>query len=218
MAKKFDLIVFDWDGTLLDSTRAIVSAIQASCRDMGMPEPSDFDAKQVIGLGLLEAMRHSAPQLPEDKIPAMADRYRHHYFGKDHELATFDGITELLAELHEKGFILAIATGKGRVGLNRALEYCGFGHLFSATRCGDECFSKPHPQMLEELMDELLVSADRTVMVGDTTHDMQLALNAGVTPLAVTYGAHPADMLAALKPAALLDDVAQLAAWLRENA
>lgn len=218
MAKKFDLIVFDWDGTLLDSTRAIVSAIQASCRDMGVPEPTDFDAKQVIGLGLLEAMRHSAPALSEDQIPAMADRYRHHYFGRDHELATFDGINELLVELHNEGFLLAIATGKGRVGLNRALEYCGFGHLFSATRCGDECFSKPHPQMLEELMDELSVPADRVVMIGDTTHDMQLAINAGVTPLAVTYGAHPVDMLAALKPAALLDNVEQLAKWLRENA
>ncbi len=218
MAKRFDLLVFDWDGTLLDSAGAIVAAIQAACRDLELPEPSDERARHVIGLGLGEALRHAVPELPEQRYPQMVDRYRHHYLSRDHELRLFDGAAELVAELAGAGFTLAVATGKSRVGLDRALKASGLGAYFQASRCADECFSKPHPQMLEELMQEFAVAPERTLMIGDTTHDLQMARNAGVASLGVAYGAHPAAALDALAPLARLQKVEELAAWLRTHA
>lgn len=218
MAKRFDLLVFDWDGTLLDSAGAIVAAIQAACRDLELPEPSDERARHVIGLGLGEALRHAVPELPEQRYPQMVDRYRHHYLSRDHELRLFDGAAELVAELAGAGFTLAVATGKSRVGLDRALKASGLGAYFQASRCADECFSKPHAQMLEELMQEFAVAPERTLMIGDTTHDLQMALNAGVASLGVAYGAHPAAALDALAPLARLQKVEELAAWLRTHA
>ena len=218
MAKKFDLIVFDWDGTLLDSIGAIVNAVKASCRDLGQPEPSDSHARQVIGLGLVDVLSHSLPGLSEDLFPKMVERYRFHYLSNDHELNLFDGVVELLAKLHTAGFLLAVATGKSRNGLNRALTYSGLGPYFSATRCADECFSKPHPQMLEELMEELSVSPERTLMIGDTTHDLQMAINAGAYGLAVDYGAHSAETLDSLKPLARVHSIGELAEWLEAHA
>lgn len=218
MAKRFELLVFDWDGTLLDSAGAIVEAIKAACRDLDLPEPSDERARHVIGLGLGEALRHAVPELPEDCYPQMVDRYRHHYLSRDHELSLFDGAAELIAELSEAGFLLAVATGKSRVGLDRALKVSGLGAYFQASRCADECFSKPHPQMLDELMAEFAVLPARTLMIGDTTHDLQMARNAGVAGLAVAYGAHPASALDALEPLARLHEVEELAAWLRTHA
>lgn len=218
MGRKFDLLVFDWDGTILDSTGAIVRAIQASCLDLGLPEPSYLHASQVIGLGLIEVLQHSAPTLPADRIPEMIERYRFHFLANDHQLEPFQGMRELLADLRDAGFALAVATGKSRVGLNRALSFSGLAGLFAATRCADECFSKPHPQMLEELMLELGASPDRTLMIGDTTHDLQMAINAKVAGLAVGYGAHSKEVLLALNPLACLDHVAHLGGWLRANA
>ena len=218
MAKRFDLLVFDWDGTLLDSAGAIVAAIQAACRDLELPEPSDERARHVIGLGLGEALRHAVPELPEQRYPQMVDRYRHHYLSRDHELRLFDGAAELVAELSGAGFALAVATGKSRVGLDRALKASGLGAYFQASRCADECFSKPHQQMIEELMQEFSVAPERTLMIGDTTHDLQMALNAGVPSLGVAYGAHPAAALDALAPLARLQKVEELAAWLRTHA
>jgi phosphoglycolate phosphatase len=217
MSKRFDLLVFDWAGTLLDSTGAIVNAVQAACRDLKHPEPSDGQARQVIGLGLSDALRLAVPDLSDDKIPLMVERYRHHYLSCDHDLQLFDGVSELVAELHASGFILAVATGKSRRGLNRAMEYCGLGRFFSATRCADECLSKPHPQMLNELMSEFSLPPARTLMIGDTTHDMQMAINAGVTGLAVAYGAHSADVLDDSGSLACLQDVVGLTEWLRAN-
>jgi phosphoglycolate phosphatase len=218
MAKRFELLVFDWDGTLLDSAGAIVEAIKAACRDLNLPEPSDERARHVIGLGLGEALRHAVPELPEDCYPQMVDRYRYHYLSCDHELSLFDGAAELIAELSEAGFLLAVATGKSRVGLDRALKVSGLGAYFQASRCADECFSKPHPQMLDELMAEFAVLPARTLMIGDTTHDLQMARNAGVAGLAVAYGAHPASALDALEPLARLHEVGELATWLRTHA
>ena len=215
MAKKFELLVFDWDGTLLDSAGAIVEAIKAACRDLDLPEPSDERARHVIGLGLSDALRYAVPDLPELHYPQMVDRYRHHYLSKDHDLQLFNGAVELISELDSAGFLLAVATGKSRVGLERALKTSGLGHYFQASRCADECFSKPHPQMLEELMDEFSVPPARTLMIGDTTHDLQMARNAGVAGLAVDYGAHPAEALDALQPLARVHKVDELAAWLR---
>lgn len=218
MAKKFELLVFDWDGTLLDSAGAIVGAIQAACRDLDLPEPSDACARHVIGLGLGDALRHAVPELPEHCYPQMVDRYRYHYLSRDHELQLFDGAAELIVELADAGFLLAVATGKSRSGLDRALRASGLGSYFQASRCADECYSKPHPQMLDELMAKFLVPGDRTLMIGDTTHDLQMAKNAGVGGLAVSYGAHPAEALDALEPLARLQTVEELAAWLWTHA
>ncbi len=218
MAKNFDLLVFDWDGTLLDSTRAIVASVQAACRDLDLPEPSDEHARQVIGLGLADALRHSVPDLGEERFPQMIERYKFHYLSRDHELSLFDGVSELIAELHSSGYFLAVATGKSRRGLDRSLTDSGLSIFFPATRCADECHSKPHPQMLEELMAEFEVTPERTLMIGDTTHDLQMAINAGVAGLAVDYGAHSAVALDSLNPLARLQSIEELAKWLRKYA
>ncbi len=171
-----------------------------------------------LDLGLRDALQHAVPDLPEASYPRMVERYRHHYLAHDHELALFDGVAALVAELAAAGFRLAVATGKSRLGLDRALRMSGLGAHFQASRCADECFSKPHPQMLLELIDELSVVPGRTLMIGDTTHDLQMAKNAGVASLAVAYGAHPAQALDALAPLACLRQVAEMAAWLRTHA
>ncbi len=218
MASRFELLVFDWDGTLLDSAAAIVDAIKAACRDLALPIPADEQARHVIGLGLHDALRYAVPNLPEERYPSMVERYRHHYLRHDHELQLFDGAAAMIAELAAAGFLLAVATGKSRLGLDRALRSSGLGGYFHASRCADECFSKPHPQMLEELMDELAVAPGRTLMIGDTTHDLLMARNAGVACLAAAYGAHPAAALDALRPLALLLEIEEMAQWLRTNA
>lgn len=211
---KYELVVFDWDGTLLDSAAAIVHSIQSACRDLGLPVPDDSRARHVIGLGLADAMRYAVPDLAPENYQAMIDRYRFHYLSGDHALSLFAGVPQMLARLREAGHVLAVATGKSRVGLERALDHSGLRPFFAASRCADECHSKPHPQMLEELMVEFGVSAASTVMIGDTSHDLQMALNAGVDALAVTYGAHPHEHLKDFAPRACLDDVAALEAWL----
>ncbi len=218
MGRRFDLLVFDWDGTLFDSTGVIVQALQASCQDVGLPEPTDEQASHVIGLGLAEALRCVAPELSEDRLPLLIERYRHHYLSQDQDISLFHGVAELIARLHAEGFQLAVATGKSRRGLDRALSSSGLGRFFRASRCADECYSKPHPQMLEELIDEIAVSKDKTLMIGDTTHDLQMAANAGVAGLAVSYGAHPAEALRNLDPLGCVEDVGALGQWLKLNA
>ncbi len=218
MAERFDLIVFDWDGTLMDSAGAIVRAMQAAARDLGLAELPEARARYVIGLGLGAALRHALPDLDEAAYPRMAERYRHHYLSADHELSLFDGVREMIAALAARGHMLAVATGKSRAGLDRALGHSGLGAYFHATRCTDECFSKPHPAMLEELMDELGAQPERTLMIGDTTHDLQMAKNARTAGLAVSFGAHPLEALAAESPLACVHTPAELARWLRDNA
>jgi phosphoglycolate phosphatase len=216
--KQFDLIVFDWDGTLMDSTATIVKCIQAAAKDLGLPIPSREQAAHVIGLGLGEAMQVAMPNLDAKVYPRMIERYRYHYLAKDHELTLFDGVTDMLQDLSQQGFFLAVATGKSRVGLNRALNAAGLLSTFDATRCADETFSKPHPAMLQELTRELGQDLRRTVMVGDTTHDLMMAQNAGSSGIAVEYGAHPLDQLAACKPVYSARTVPQLHQWLNEYA
>jgi phosphoglycolate phosphatase len=198
--EQFDLIVFDWDGTLMDSTAHITRSIQAACRDLGLPVPADEAASYVIGLGLREALQIAAPTLDPSEYPRLAERYRFHYLVKDQTTELFAGVREMLQELRDQGYLLAVATGKSRVGLNRALDQSRLISLFDGTRCADETFSKPHPAMLHELTRELGQDPARTVMVGDTTHDLQMAINAGVAGIAVTYGAHAAGSLSALSP------------------
>lgn len=215
--RKFDLVVFDWDGTLMDSTALIAAAIQAACADLGVAVPSREQASHVIGLSLMGAVQTVAPGLDEAGCLRLAERYRCHYVAGDHETVLFDGARELLEFLRDQGYLLAIATGKSRRGLNRVLDRSGLGPLLHASRCADECFSKPHPGMLLELMDELLAVPERTLMIGDTTHDLLMARNAGVASLAMTYGAHPASALKQAQPLAMCGSMRQLREWFAQD-
>lgn len=216
--KRYELIVFDWDGTLMDSAAMIVDSVQAAARDLGLDPPSDERARHIIGLGLGDALRHALPDLSEDHYPELVERYRHHYLSRDHQLVLFAGADELIRELSANGFRLGVATGKSRKGLDRALVQTGLGVFFHGTRCADECHSKPHPQMIEELMDEFAVPPARTLMIGDTTHDLLMAKNAGVDAVAVSYGAHPLNLLEAVAPLYCAASVVDLATWLADNA
>jgi phosphoglycolate phosphatase len=212
------LLVFDWDGTLADSTAIIAAAIQRACADLRLPVPDDAAARFVIGLGLADAMRHVAPTLPPSEHPLLSERYREHYLARDPEIPLFPGAREMLDELDARGFLLAIATGKSRAGLARALTQQGLTHRFVASRCADESFPKPHPDMLLSLMDRCGTLARETLMIGDTTHDLELARNAGTSAVAVSYGAHGAEGLAGYSPLATLASVAELRGWLDANA
>ena len=214
VAPRFELVVFDWDGTMVDSTRAITDAIREAASDLGLPVPSLERARHVIGLGLLEAIHYAVPSITRAQMPAFVERYREHYLREDATLKPFDGIPELLAELDAAGVMLAIATGKSRAGLNRALEQTGWGRHFVGTRTADEGTPKPDPWMLLDLCAALGSTPARAVMIGDTTHDLKMAAAAGATAVAVTYGAHPIAELTALAPAACVGSVAELRGWL----
>lgn len=217
MSIRYELIVFDWDGTLLDSTAAIVAAIVAACRDLSIAPPSPEAARNVIGLGLEDALARAVPELHPSRYGQLAARYRYHYLARDHELTLFAGAMELVARLHGDAYLLAVATGKSRHGLDRALGHSGLQAYFHATRCADESFSKPHPGMLLDLMEHLDVAPSRTLMIGDTTHDLQMAHNAGTDAVAVAFGAHGAQELAASGPRAILHSMMELDRWLRMN-
>ena len=216
--RRFDLIAFDWDGTLYDSTQLIVRCIQAAVVDVGGTRPSEHDAAWVIGLGLAEALARAAPDVPKEKYTELGARYRFHYLQHQDDLVLFDGVLPMLDALRTRGHKLAVATGKSRRGLNEALATAALRDRFDASRTADETFGKPHPRMLLELMDELDVAADRTLMIGDTTHDLQLALNAGCASLAVGYGAHEPLSLEGLKPLFVAPSIAGLQRWLLRNA
>lgn len=218
MPKRFDLLVFDWDGTLMDSAGTIVSSIQNACRDLELDVPSDAASRHVIGLGLREAMEALVPGLSAEDYQRLVERYRHYYLGQDMHIPLFEGVTQAIADMRDAGFLLAVATGKSRRGLDRALEHSGLGEHFHSTRCADECFSKPHPCMIEQIMDELGVAPARTVMIGDTSHDLQMAINAGVDALGAGYGAHPKSNLEALSPLICADSFIELNKWIEEHA
>lgn len=213
-ARRFDLVVFDWDGTLFDSTRLIARCIQQACADVGTAVPSDRDASYVIGLGLADALRHAAPALAKERYPELGERYRHHYFASLHDIVLFEGTLEMLQSLKAKNVKLAVATGKSRKGLDEALSASTLRGLFDASRTADETRGKPDPLMLLELMRELGTPADRTLMVGDTTHDLQLGANAGCASVAVSFGAHHATEFAGHRPLHVAHSTAELAAWL----
>ena len=217
-ARRFELIAFDWDGTLFDSTALIVRCIQAACRDVGVAQPSDAQAAHVIGLGLMDALRHAAPELPLARYRELAQRYRHHYIARQHEVMLFDGTRDMLQALKARQHWLAVATGKSRAGLNEALQSAQLREVFDSTRTADETASKPDPLMLLELMAELGVAPERTLMVGDTTHDLQLAANAGVASVAVGYGAHPVEDFARHAPLFVARSMAELHDWLQRQA
>jgi phosphoglycolate phosphatase len=218
MPQRFDLIAFDWDGTLFDSTRIITRCIQNAVRDVGGKVPSDEAASFVIGMGLMEALAHAAPDVPREKYPELGNAYRKHYFAQQDAIELFDGVLPLLHTLKTKGHRIAVATGKSRRGLDEALHTVQLKGLFDASRTADETSSKPHPQMLLELMDELQVAPERTLMIGDTTHDLQLAANAGCASVGVSYGAHAHDLFSAHSPLFIAHKVSELAQWLERHA
>jgi len=218
MTKRYDLIVFDWDGTVMDSTAIIAGSIQNACRDLQLTVPSDEAARYVIGMGLTDALRYAVPDAHESQYEPLTERYRHHFLSQGEAIPLFSQARETIMELHSQGYLLAVATGKSSNGLSRALLGSDMVEYFHATRTADVTFSKPHPAMLLELMDELATTADRMLMIGDTTHDLQMAINAGVDAVGVTHGAHPPEQLQALNPLALLDDFIQLRAWFKQNA
>jgi phosphoglycolate phosphatase len=210
----YDLIVFDWDGTLMDSTAVIAGSIQAACRDLALPIPDDVTARHVIGLGLEQALSYAVPTLTEALRPALVARYKHYFLSQDQTIPLFDHAAQTIMDLHGAGYQLAVATGKSRAGLERVLESSQLRPYFHTTRTADQTFSKPHPAMLLEIMDELGVEASRTLMIGDTSHDILMAHNAGVDVIAIGHGAHCASDLQALNPLGLVDDLAGLRAWL----
>ena len=214
----FDLIAFDWDGTLFDSTQIIVRSIQAAVADVGGTVPSDIAASYVIGLGLMEALAHAAPDVPEARYPELGQRYRHHYGVHQNDISLFDGVLPLLADLKARGHLLTVATGKSRRGLDEALHAVELKGRFDGSRTADETAGKPHPLMLHELMREFDVAPERTLMIGDTTHDLQMALNAGCASVGVSYGAHEPAAFDVLRPRMVAHSVAELQRWLLEHA
>jgi phosphoglycolate phosphatase len=217
MPRRFDLVVFDWDGTIVDSTTMIAVCIQKAAADLGLAVPAIERARHVIGLGLHDALARAVPELTAARIDEFTARYRHHWFACEPDVVLFAGMHEMLVDLAARGVPLAVATGKSRRGLARAFEQTGLGTLFGASRCADETHPKPHPAMLLELAEETGVAATRIVMIGDTTHDLEMAAAARTAAIGVTYGAHPREQLAALGPLALAADVAELRGWLQAN-
>ena len=213
----YRLIVFDWDGTIIDSAATIVECIRESARDMRLPVPAPERASHVIGLGLHDSLRMAVPELQAHQYPEFVEHYRRHFRAREDAMALFPGMKEVLVEF-SKSHVLAIATGKSRRGLDRALAATGMGALFAASRCADETHPKPHPAMLLELMASLSVQREGMLMIGDTSHDLEMARAAGVDAVAVTYGAHPEEGLRACKPLDCFPTVNSLTQWLRANA
>lgn len=214
MRRRLDLVVFDWDGTLLDSTGTIARSIQAAAADLGLPVPPLERARHVIGLGLKDALAYAVPDLDSSGAAAFAARFRHHFLSREEHLELFDGARELLDAIAGAEVHLAVATGKTSAGLTRSLKATGLDGRFCATRCADQTEPKPHPAMLLELMREVGVTPDRTLMVGDTTHDLAMARAAGTAAVALTHGAHGRVQLSAFQPLALVDSLHQLRQWL----
>lgn len=214
MSKKFDLIVFDWDGTLMDSEAKIVRCMQAAAADVGIPDVGAAAIRNIIGLGLAEAMHALYP----DQTPAchsqLVERYRRHFLELDATaMPLFPGVATGLEGLRVQGYLLAIATGKARRGLNRVLDETGMQHLFSSSRCADETRSKPHPKMLQEILVETGVAPHRALMVGDTVYDMEMARQAQVAGLAVSYGVHARERLLECGARACVDSFPEVCAW-----
>ena len=216
--RRFDLIAFDWDGTLYDSTAIIVRCIQAAVRDVGGTVPTDQDAAYVIGMGLMQALAHAAPDVPPEKYTELGNRYRFHYLQHQDDLSLFDGVLPMLNDLRERGHLLAVATGKSRRGLDEVLHTVQLKGVFDGSRTADQTAGKPHPLMLQELMAEFDVPPERLLMIGDTTHDLQMAVNAGCASVGVGYGAHEIGGFHVLSPLTVAHSVRELHDWLLQEA
>ena len=216
--RQFDLICFDWDGTLFDSTAIIVRSIQQAVLDVGGAKPTDEAASYVIGMALMPALAHAAPDVPKEKYPLLGERYRHHYLATQHDISLFDGVLPMLADLKGRHHWLTVATGKSRRGLDDVLASRQLHGIFDGSRTADETAGKPDPRMLHELMREFGADPERTLMIGDTTHDLQMARNAGVASVGVSYGAHEPHDFGALGPRYIAHSVADLDRWLAAHA
>ena len=216
--RQFDLICFDWDGTLFDSTAIIVRSIQQAVLDVGGARPTDQAAAYVIGMALMPALAHAAPDVPKDKYPLLGERYRHHYLATQHDISLFDGVLPMLADLKRRHHWLTVATGKSRRGLDDVLASRQLHGIFDGSRTADETAGKPHPRMLHELMREFGAEPERTLMIGDTTHDLQMAVNAGCASVGVSYGAHEPSEVGALRPRFIAHSATELHRWLADNA
>ncbi len=216
--RQFDLIAFDWDGTLFDSTAIITRCIQLATVDVGGAMPSREAASYVIGMALMPALAHAAPDVPPEKYPELGVRYQHHYLKHQNDISLFEGVLPLLADLKARHHWVTVATGKSRRGLDETLQAVELRHVFDGSRTADETAGKPHPRMLHELMREFGVEPERTLMIGDTTHDLQMALNAGCASVGVSYGAHEPTAFAALQPRHVAHSVADLHDWLLQHA
>lgn len=212
--KTYAAVVFDWDGTVMDSTHSIVAAIQSACADLELPVPDASEAAWVIGLSLESALYRCVPDLTAKQLPLFLDRYRHHFLALDKQIKLFDGIVDVLQLVRQRNGMLAVATGKSRAGLDRVLTQVRLGDMFHTTRCADETAGKPSPAMLFEIFDELQLDPEQVLMVGDTTHDIDMAANAGVDSMAVTYGAHDIPTLTASQPGVMVSSVAEMQSWL----
>lgn len=216
--RQFDLIAFDWDGTLFDSTAIITRCIQLAVRDVGGTVPTDEQASYVIGMALMQALAHAAPDVPEEKYPELGARYRHHYLAHQNDISLFGGVLVMLEDLKARHHWLTVATGKSRRGLDEVLQTVELKGMFNGSRTADETAGKPHPRMLQELMREFGVEPARTLMIGDTTHDLQMALNAGCASVGVSYGAHEPEAFQMLQPRYVAHSVRDLHDWLLNNA
>ena len=216
--RQFDLICFDWDGTLFDSTAIIVRSIQQAVLDVGGARPTDQAAAYVIGMALMPALAHAAPDVPKDKYPLLGERYRHHYLATQHDISLFDGVLPMLADLKRRHHWLTVATDKSRRGLDDVLASRQLHGIFDGSRTADETAGKPHPRMLHELMREFGAEPERTLMIGDTTHDLQMAVNAGCASVGVSYGAHEPSEFGALRPRFIAHSATELHRWLADNA
>jgi len=218
MPGRFELLVFDWDGTLVDSAGHIVASMQAAFRDLDLQVPSPEAARHVIGLGLQDALAYLNRGLEGSRYSEVADRYSAHFLEGHEDIELFPMVQEGIPALNRDGYLLAVATGKSRRGLDRALQSTALGAHFHASRCADEGLPKPHPDMLETLMRLLGVRRERTLMIGDTTHDLQMAANAGVPAVGLSHGAHPREELERLQPLACVGSFADLMRWLQQDA
>lgn len=215
MSRRYDLLIFDWDGTLMDSIARIVNCFGNACTDIGLPRPTDAAMRHVIGLGLTEAVDELLPGVDQAMREQVVARYREHFLHIDNTPSPlFDGVRAGLEQFANQGYLLAVATGKSRRGLDRVLDETGLGGLFVATRCADEAFSKPHPRMLEDLLDYTGLEPSRALMVGDTTYDLQMARAASMDSLAVSYGVHTREDLLAHAPRVCLDTFGEVHQWL----
>lgn len=209
------LVIFDWDGTLMDSQARIVACLRAAGEDLGLAPHDDASLSNIIGLGLYEAIEGLYPGSSAALHKAYADRYRYHFLADDAiPTPLFPGVEAMLDMLEGQGLLLAVATGKGRRGLDHVLAHTGLSSRFVCTRCADETRSKPHPLMLEEIMGFTGVSPGDAIMVGDTEYDMLMARHAGTGALAVSYGVHARERLLACEPLACVDSIDEMRAWL----
>lgn len=216
MNRTYELIIFDWDGTLMDSAAKIVRCFQCAATDAGLSPPPDHAIRNIIGLGLKEALDLVLPGTDDAVREQVVECYRRHFIHLDTtETPLFPGVREGLDRLADAGFQLAIATGKARRGLDRVLRDTAISHYFCATRCADEARSKPHPQMLHDLLDHTGVPVERAIMIGDTTYDLQMAAAAAMGGIAVTYGAHERERLLAHNPLGCFDSFVSVCEWLR---